>query len=35
VRRAIDAGEISLGRGAEILGLSLKEMRAISASWVE
>jgi hypothetical protein len=35
VRRAIEAGEISLGRGAEILGISLEEMRAISASWVE
>jgi Zn-dependent peptidase ImmA (M78 family)/transcriptional regulator with XRE-family HTH domain len=34
VRRAIEAGEISLGRGAEILGISLKDMRALSASWV-
>ncbi len=34
VRRAIEAGAISLGRGAEILGLSLIEMRALSASWV-
>ena len=34
VRRATEAGEISLGRGAEILGMSLKEMRALSASWV-
>lgn len=34
VRRAIEAGEISLGRGAEVLGLSLIEMRALSASWV-
>ena len=34
VRRAIEAEEISLGRGAEILGLSLKDMRALSASWV-
>ena len=34
VRRAIEAEEISLGRGAEILGLSLRDMRALSASWV-
>lgn len=34
VRRAIEAEEISLGRGAEILGISLKDMRALSASWV-
>jgi Zn-dependent peptidase ImmA (M78 family)/transcriptional regulator with XRE-family HTH domain len=34
VRRATEAGEISLGRAAEILGLSLKDMRALSASWV-
>jgi Zn-dependent peptidase ImmA (M78 family)/transcriptional regulator with XRE-family HTH domain len=34
VRRAIEAGQISLGRGAEVLGLSLIEMRALSASWV-
>jgi Zn-dependent peptidase ImmA (M78 family)/DNA-binding XRE family transcriptional regulator len=34
VRRAVEAGEISLGRGAEVLGLSLIEMRALSASWV-
>jgi Zn-dependent peptidase ImmA (M78 family)/transcriptional regulator with XRE-family HTH domain len=34
VRRATEAGEISLGRGAEILGISLKDMRALSASWV-
>lgn len=34
VRRAIEAGEISLGRGAEILGMSLQEMRTLSASWV-
>ena len=34
VRRAIEAEEISLGRGAEILGLSLTEMRARSASWI-
>jgi Zn-dependent peptidase ImmA (M78 family)/transcriptional regulator with XRE-family HTH domain len=34
VRRAIEAGEVSLGRGAEILGISLEDMRALSASWV-
>ena len=34
VRRAIEAEAISLGRGAEILGLSLMDMRARSASWV-
>jgi len=34
VRRAIEAGEISLGRGGEVLGISLEEMRALSASWV-
>jgi len=34
VRRATEAGEISLGRAAEILGISLKEMRALSVSWV-
>jgi Zn-dependent peptidase ImmA (M78 family)/transcriptional regulator with XRE-family HTH domain len=33
VRSAVEAGEISLGRGAEILGISLLEMRARSASW--
>lgn len=33
VRRAVEAGEISLGRGAEILGISLKDMRTLSASW--
>lgn len=34
VRRAVEAGEMSLSRGAEILGLSLKDMRSLSASWV-
>lgn len=34
VRLAIEAGEISLGRGAEILGLSVRDMRALSASWI-
>ncbi len=35
VRRAVEQGEISLGRGAEILGLSLEEMRDLASSWVE
>ncbi len=34
VRKAIEAEEISVGRGGEILGLSLLEMRARVASWV-
>lgn len=34
VRSAIEAGEISLGRGAEILGLPVKDMRARASSWV-
>lgn len=34
VRQAVDSGEISLGRGAEILELSLQEMRVYAASWV-
>lgn len=34
VRRALEEGEISLGRAAEILGLSLIEVRALAASWV-
>jgi Zn-dependent peptidase ImmA (M78 family)/transcriptional regulator with XRE-family HTH domain len=34
VRRAVEVGEISLGRGGEILGLSLREMRARAAAWV-
>ena len=33
VRRAVDEGEISLGRGAEVLGKSLTEMRALATSW--
>ena len=35
VRRAVEQEAISLGRGAEILGLSLSEMRDLAASWVE
>lgn len=34
VRRAIEGEKISLGRGAEILGRSLQDMRDLSASWV-
>jgi hypothetical protein len=34
VRNAIEGENISLGRGAEILGLSLKDMRNLTASWV-
>ncbi|HRC87645.1 MAG TPA: ImmA/IrrE family metallo-endopeptidase, partial [Thermoanaerobaculia bacterium] len=34
VRSAVDAAEISLARGAEILGYSLVEMRQLAASWV-
>jgi Zn-dependent peptidase ImmA (M78 family)/DNA-binding XRE family transcriptional regulator len=35
VRRAVEEYEISLARGAEILGLSLEDMRQLSASWME
>lgn len=34
VRRAVEGEKISLGRGAEVLGLSLKEMRDLAAAWV-
>lgn len=34
VRKAIEQERISLGRGAEILGLSLQEMRDLTAAWV-
>lgn len=34
VRKGVEAGKISLGRGAEVLGMSLREMRDLSASWV-
>jgi Zn-dependent peptidase ImmA (M78 family)/DNA-binding XRE family transcriptional regulator len=34
VRRAIEREEISLSRGAEILGLSMDVMRDLSASWI-
>lgn len=35
VRTAIEKKLITLGRGAEILGLDLVEMRKLAASWVE
>ncbi len=35
VRRAVEKNEITLARGAEILGLPLEEMRQLSASWME
>jgi len=34
VRRAVEGDDITLSRGAEILGLSIDEMRQLSASWV-
>jgi len=34
VRRAVETEAITLARGAEILGLSISEMRQLSASWV-
>lgn len=34
VRLAVEAGSITLARGAEILDLSLQEMRELSAAWV-
>jgi len=34
VRKAIERQEITLARGAEILGLSLPQMRELSAAWV-
>jgi Zn-dependent peptidase ImmA (M78 family)/transcriptional regulator with XRE-family HTH domain len=34
VRKAVEGEEISLARGAEILGLSLGEMRQLAGSWV-
>jgi hypothetical protein len=33
VRRGVEADEISLGRGAEILGMSLVDMRQLAAEW--
>lgn len=34
VRRAVESEAISLGRGAEILGLTPQEMRDLASSWV-
>ena len=34
VRQAVEGEEISLARGAEILGLPLGEMRQLAGSWV-
>jgi Zn-dependent peptidase ImmA (M78 family)/transcriptional regulator with XRE-family HTH domain len=34
VRRAVESDTITLARGAEILGISLQDMRQLSASWV-
>ena len=34
VRSALESGEISFGRGAEILGISLKALRTLSSSWI-
>ena len=34
VRTAVEGEEISLARGAEILGLSLADMRQLASSWV-
>jgi hypothetical protein len=34
VRKAIEQEKISLGRGAEVLGISLQDMRDLTASWV-
>jgi hypothetical protein len=34
VRQAVESSAITLSRGAEILGLSLHDMRELSASWV-
>lgn len=34
VRQGIESGRISMSRGAEILGCSLREMRALAGSWL-
>lgn len=34
VRKAIEQEKISLGRGAEVLGISLQDMRDLTASWI-
>ena len=33
VREALEKDEISLGRGAEILNLDLRQMRSLASSW--
>lgn len=35
VRRAVESEAISVSRGAEVLGLSLKEMRELAKTWVD
>jgi len=35
VRDAIEGGHISMGRGAEILGIDLETMRGTASSWVK
>jgi Zn-dependent peptidase ImmA (M78 family)/DNA-binding XRE family transcriptional regulator len=35
VRKGVDSGQISMTRGAEILGLTAREMREVAAGWVE
>ncbi len=35
VRKAIEKKRITINRGAEILGISLSEMRALTASWID
>jgi transcriptional regulator with XRE-family HTH domain len=35
VRQGVESGEISMSRAAEILGLTLKDMRAHARSWID
>lgn len=35
VRKGVESGQISMSRGAEILGLTAREMRDVAAGWVE
>jgi hypothetical protein len=35
VRKAVEGGDISLSRGAEILKLRSREMRQLASSWVD
>ncbi|HSS47684.1 MAG TPA: hypothetical protein VLX28_01935, partial [Thermoanaerobaculia bacterium] len=35
VRRALESDEFTMSRGAEILGISLSEMRDLSATWLD